>query len=562
MLLLVAAAWLAFRGWQAQRHLTAARSALASVSAVDDPVRAQQALQQAARETREARKELRDPLWSLMGRVPYLGEPFRTAAAISEVTDGLVRTTLPPVVEAAKQLADVKQSGKATLPLTTFAATAGPLARADQALVAAAYALAHLPSGLTVGPVERARRDLLTQVNRIAGPVHDAAVVARLAPDMLGAKGTRRYFVAFENRAELRPDGGLIGGFAEVAFTSGRLQVVRFGQNGDLPALTRVPPTLDPTFVATYGNRGAGEQFVNTNLSPHFPDDARAWAAMYQAGTRRTIDGVLALDAAGLAGLAGLTGQPIVVPGTAPVAAADLADFLERREYALGLSRDPRKQVVADVGRQTLERLQGAGVRARSVLTLFGTLAKAGHVHLTSTHPEEQAALEGYPLAGIIRPTHSPYAGVFLTNAAGSKLDAYVRERVLYEPPFCRSAGSSKVTVTLENTAPTGLPDYVTYGVTALRRSLPVGQNRLGVTLVSTTGSGLQSLLVDGRDVTADAEAHQVNGRPAWTVFLESPRVSTRTVTFEVREQGTDGAAQVQVQPLVISPTTQVKGGC
>jgi hypothetical protein len=457
-----------------------------------------------------------------------------------------VRQTLPDLNAAADSLRPVRDATAADLPEQELAALIEPLAAADRQLAASLQRLADLPSTWGLRPLDQARDELTERVQGLSGPVHSAAIAAEIGPGMLGSGGPRRYLVLFHNRAEVRPDGGLVGGFAEVVTDRGRVQVRRFGQNSDLPPLSEVPPTVDPRFLAAYGNRGAGSSWINTNLSPHYPENAAAFAAMYASGTGEPVDGVLTLDAVALQALAGLTGQELQGESEdVTVAAEDLADFLERGQYELPLRRDARKDLVAELGQQILTSFTSSPVALRPLLTTLGDLAEDGHLKLASTRPQEQGLLGQFPLAGAL-PASEPYLGVFLSNAAGSKLDVYLHATVRYT---CQPYGRAVAEVVLRNAPPEDLPEYVTLRSDRPQPPVPVGQNRVALTVVGSEGARLQGLTVDGeaRPLPAGTD---VQGRPSWRVVLELPREQDRTLTYSL-QNARDGAPLLQTQPLV-----------
>ena len=76
-----------------------------------------------------------------------------------------------------------------------------------------------------------------SEVRKLVRGEHDATtalLATRAVPGMLGADGPRRYLVLFENPAESRASGGVIGDFAEVTAVDGRLSLVKVGSVGEL----------------------------------------------------------------------------------------------------------------------------------------------------------------------------------------------------------------------------------------------------------------------------------------------------------------------------------------
>ena len=59
----------------------------------------------------------------------------------------------------------------------------------------------------------RAVADVRKKVDELSVTTTSAARAAELIPPMLGADGKRRYFLAFQNPAESRGTGGLLGAY-------------------------------------------------------------------------------------------------------------------------------------------------------------------------------------------------------------------------------------------------------------------------------------------------------------------------------------------------------------
>ena len=98
---------------------------------------------------------------------------------------------------------------------------------------------------------------------------------------MLGADGPRSYLLAFQNPAESRGTGGLVGGYGVLTADHGKLSVETLGTDSDLTGLKTVPSELGPDYAALWGQDPA--LWVNSNESPHFPYGAQIWLDAWQA---------------------------------------------------------------------------------------------------------------------------------------------------------------------------------------------------------------------------------------------------------------------------------------
>ena len=60
--------------------------------------------------------------------------------------------------------------------------------------------------------------------NEVQKSVDEARALLEVAPGLLGVDSPRRYLIAFQNSAEARGTGGLIGGFAAVEINKGQIK--------------------------------------------------------------------------------------------------------------------------------------------------------------------------------------------------------------------------------------------------------------------------------------------------------------------------------------------------
>jgi hypothetical protein len=172
--------------------------------------------------------------------------------------------------------------------------------------------------------------------------------------------------------------------------------------------------------------------------------------------------------------------------------------------------------------------------------------ASEGRLLIYSAHPDEQAQIAQTRVAGLLPHTTDPFAGLIINNAAGSKLDYYLDQRLHYQRTTCK-ATTSTVTVTLHNDAPSqGLPPYVTY---ASGYGRTPGQNFDDVSMYLTQGANLSSLTVDGHKqfVTSSSE----RGHPVVSFTLSLQPGQTHTLVYKVQEPAAHAPVRIPVQPLV-----------
>jgi Protein of unknown function (DUF4012) len=497
-------------------------------------------------------------VWRLAGLVPYLG---RTPAAVTQAAadvDQIARTVLPGLVEVGRALNPSRLRSGSQIDLTTITAAAPAVGRAGADLSQARAALAGIDLAAVVGPVADGVRAAQSQVDQVQGELDAAATATRLLPAMLGAGSTRRYLVVFQNNAEARATGGLVGAFGVLQASAGHLTVVRLGSDSELASAATPVVDLGPQYKALFGSDPA--LWVNTNLSAHFPFAAVQQLELWRRQFGESLDGVIALDPVALGYLLGAAG-PATLPGGEQVTGASVADLTMREVYARYAqpSQVPqRKAFLQVVAKAALQAILGHG-SSRAELAALGRAAGERRLLVYSTHPAEETLLSTTSLAGVVDAVPGPYAGLALDNASGSKIDYYLDRRLEYQLGACVAGlRQSTVTVTLHDGAPaSGLPAYAAYRLDRGPISSARGRGGDGsvletVLVYAATGAGLANATLDGAvaSVTPGVDGASP-GRPVFVLSVELAAGQTRTLVLNLREPSTGLPARGWVTPLV-----------
>ncbi len=564
LVLATTATHLAVTGLQARAHLESARSgvrALAPLLQSGQLDRARARLRDVQADTRRARALTSGPVWRAAGSLPLLGRTPGTVSDIASSADAVLSDALPLALRALGPLAPGAPSVAApasgdtdrpALDLPAVAAAAPGLREAERRVQRARDTLATRPAGLVPGPVARARREVVDELDRRLLPVlRGAATAATAAPELLGASEPRRYFVALQNTAEARGGGGLPGVYAVAVADRGRLRLERVGSDRDLQEPVGAPVRSTQEHTRRYATFAAGSAWLNANLGPHFPDAARIWSQLWLRQSGQRVDGVLALDPAVLDHLLTATGPVPLADGTV-LSAGDAVPLTLSRAYALHDDHLQRKAFLVGLVPAVLERLQAADVPAASLGRALLSAVGEGRVRLYSRHADEQRLLEGSALGGALPAGPQPFAMAVVNNAFGNKLDYYLDRRVDYTlGPCTGGTRSSRVVVRLRNAAPLGLGDYVTGRIETARRGQvhPYAHHRLLVSVFTTRGARLAGATLDGR--TTSLRRSTERGHPVFDTYLDLPRGAGRTLVLDLVEPARREPALLLRQPLV-----------
>jgi hypothetical protein len=554
---LVLVAVMAVQAWYAAREVAAARAqapALVQALIGGDRPAALRDLTQMRRRADAARRATHGVSWRVAGYLPLVG---RTAAAVSSLTgtvDNVVQLTAPALLDGVDAL-DLRHLQPGSVNLQALAAADAPLSRAVCAL--APLVPAESRAGV-LPPIAGAQRHLRLDLLRLLSGLRHASDAARLLPNALGADGTRRYFVAFQGSAEARGTGGLIGAYGVVQATSGRLSMAVVGTDRDLRDLPTSTRALGPEYSALYGRDP--ELWANSNVSPHFPYAARLWLDKWQAQTGQRLDGAVATDTTALSYLLLAIG-PVRLPGGELVAGGGVVAATEQQAYSRFAGRQTeRKAYLVGLANAVVKHVLHGDGRPGDVAAAMARAAGEGRLQVFSRHPGEQAALDGTQLAGELPDSPAPYAAVVVNNAAGNKLDYYLRRSVEYALEPCMGGRrTSRVRVVLGNDVPDGpLPEYVSgRGDLVGVRDWQRGSTKLHLALYATRGARLVSATVDG--AAAEVRGGSELGHPVFLLAVELGRGAQRTVVLTLQEPARAEAARAPAQPLVRPQQTVVR---
>ena len=422
-------------------------------------------LDQAAVDFSSANRRLRAPWTRAVAHVPLLGRNVRVLQAVAV---GGARATRAgyDVLDAAARLpgglSALTPRGGA-VPIAPLRQLAAPLATAATELTAAEAVIAASPREALIGPLAEARMTLVQRLSDAAKTARAGAALTRALPDFLGADGSRRYFFAAQNPAELRGTGGFLGAYAILTVERGRLHFGRFKATSDLPRLPagRVPAP-NPDFASRYDRYASTGDFRNSNFTPDFPSAAAAIERLWETTAGERLDGTVVADPFVLQALLRVTG-PQQVPAFGRVGANRVVDVVTNEAYARLTDSDARKALLGAVAASALQDFLDRGGDPTSGMAALATLAGEGHLLLHAADPSTQEAFEAAGVAGHLLDPRGDYLSVVVNNLAMNKVDYYVHRNVHYKVAMGeggQARGSLRLRLT--NDAPLqGPPKYI-----------------------------------------------------------------------------------------------------
>jgi hypothetical protein len=506
------------------------------------------------------------PAWA----VPGVSQNARTLLELAGQVD-----TLAGVAIATADTADIQslRASGGQIDLAAVAAVEEPLLSVQAALERTARSVSALGDAFLLPPVRDAVDDVVDEATDSQASVALAIQGVRVAPTLLGGDGPATYLVLFTTPVEARATSGFPGNFAEVTFDDGRFEMTRFGRISELvDALPDGGGTLTgpADYLARYGRFKPHWEWRNVTMSPDFPSVATVAAELYPQSGGRPVDGVMTVDPVALGALLRFTG-PIAVPGVDdPLAAKTAADFLLRGQYVDLPDNPARIDTLETLARTTFDRLQAADLPGpRDLGAVLGPVVATGHLQLYALDDEAPAFLDELGISGRYPAVDGDFVGVTTSNAAGSKIDLFLRRSLQYDASWDPSTGalSATATITLTNEAPSsGLPSYVIGNALGGRlgeEKLPDGWNNTFVTLY--TPWDVEAATLDGEPLPL--ERIDELGRHALSTFVPIGPGESRTITVSLTgslaapRYVLDLAPQPQVKPETAEVRVHLAGG-
>lgn len=489
------------------------------------------------------------PAWAVASVVPFAGEPVETVRGIASDVDRLAHLTLPGLLAARQQLDPTTlRRGDGSVDLSPIVRVAPTLAAADTAVTDATASVQQLPGSTWLSPVDDARRDILTQLQKIAGTVRSADLAARIVPQMLGVDGTKRYFVGFQNEAEARGTGGLPGAFGILQITHGKAKFLRFEKDSFLSV---VPTGLNfgRDYNRLYDGYDATSTYINSDASPHFPYAAQIWTTMWQRKTGQHLDGAISVDPTALSYLLGPTGQ-VTLPDRTVVSADNVVSMTENTIYSRFPNSEQRKEYLRTIAKSVSTHIVDSDASSKELVDAVGKAIGERRFMVWSADRSVEANILRTATSGAVPRTKAPYASAWITNFGGNKLDYYISGSMAWARTGCGTTRKVTVTLTLRNDAPaSGLPPYVTNRSDLHPSSVRPGDARDLLSYAATEGSLLDSATLDGKRATVAVGAER--GHPVYYVDLELPRGTSHTLVLHLSEPQGKGPVVVLPQPLV-----------
>jgi hypothetical protein len=490
-----------------------------------------------ASDSQRAASAASDPTVQVLEFIPWIGSDIHAARVLSFGLNETVQS-ISPLLEQREAL----NLDKAELPQTLQA-----LSQSTNALEVAIedfddQLLKVDPETLHfgLGPKILKAKTVISDV-RLA--VSEGNPLLKTAALLLNQPGETKWFVATQNAAELRAAGGLLGSYAILKISGGKVTLEQFGADTKLLAKGRLKVDF-ASGVDNFWGADLGD-WRDLNVSSHIPDDGQIIADAWKQKFHEELDGVLFFSQGTVAHLVGAVGQANVEGET--LTQENTVNFLTKEIYAKYPNVKKKNAIVSKLMTELFQNLSSQQVDSTSLLKSLANPMNEDEIYLWSAHEETQDNIAQLGLSGEVSDLPGSDVVVSLNNAGGNKIDAYLETSYSYELGKCGlktwedlDGREATVAITLTNHAPkTGLPAYVNprLDLRAGQKYFP-GSNREVISVYAPLGATDEVIFIDGKEDGAIFTEYR--GRPVYTFSVELLPGQTRTVEVSFIEPVTD----------------------
>ena len=381
----------------------------------------------------------------------------------------------------------------------------------------------------------------------------------KASPYLLGSDKPRSFLIAFQNSAEARGTGGILGAFAIVKMDKGQMTVVKTGSNAVLQSLQEIPISMPKEYTDLYRSDPAIWQ--NSNLSPHFPYGARIWQALWKKQTGEQLDGVIAIDPTTISHLLKAT-KPITMKNGTVITSDNVVQLTLKDAYkTFETNNDARKQFLVDIMNSVFAQFTTQSFSKVTIASGIRESILENRILIYLNDAQYEEFLTRSRLGGYLHEEPNNNYRVVIQNIDASKMDYYLEKSVSIT---CHKSGTTDVQVTTTNTVnATAAKDLPAYVLTRADKTAPkgliTGQHRFKIFIYGPVNSKVVS---GSRSNSAAIPGGVAQERLRKIVVFDTDLQPGQTENFTATFTNGVGKLTYSDQPLVIPTKTKIAGGC
>ena len=379
-------------------------------------------------------------------------------------------------------------------------------------------------------------------------------------PELAGFDRPKRYMISFQNSAEARGTGGILGAYAIIEINRGKLEVIKASSNVGLQHLSTLPIKHSDEYFELYGNNPGIWQ--NANLSPHFPYGAMNYLELWRLQTGEVLDGFIATDPIALSYFLKAMGTVTLSDGFQINSENIVEETLKSAYKRYENDNMARKEFLVTIMKSTFSKLLAREFSARKMPQALSHSIEENRLLFYTRSKQTQSENEETRLAGSLNKRPDNQYRVVILNTDASKLDYYLDREVAIETLTCAPNSTTQVSVYLKNQVVNAqdLPPYVlTRADKGKPKELVTGQHRFKVFIYGP----FQSTLIGGSlGSGADGNARQAFERER-PIFIEDIDLAPDASEVIVAQfKGGTGRLTSSSQPLVRPEIVKIKDNC
>ncbi len=271
-----------------------------------------------------------------------------------------------------------------------------------------------------------------------AATVNDLTSISSLEEpinEIFGGEGLRRYLIAFQNPAELRPTGGFVGSFAIIEVKDGKIIKFDIPAGGSYDLQGQLDQYVEPPTPLLLTNKRW--EFQDANWFPDFSASSQKMLWFYRHSRGITLDGVIAVNAPVLEKILALVG-PVTDEQRGLTLTTDNALTTLQQVVEEGPEKklNKPKQILGDLAHTLIGQL--GNLNSATTLSLLKNIQESlqeKDIQAYFTDAATEASVASFGWAGTMTPTRDgqDYLMVVNTNIQGQKSDAEIKQSITHQ---------------------------------------------------------------------------------------------------------------------------------
>ena len=375
----------------------------------------------------------------------------------------------------------------------------------------------------------------------------------------------KKWLIIFQNPAESRATGGLLGFYAIADVGNDEIIIADFKPNDDLPTFYPTNISHPEDYKNLYGE-SASSIWLNDNISPHFPYAAEVWLDKFSRVLGHEIAGVVTIDPIVVERYMDKENISFVV-NDEKISGKNFVDMTLYEAYIRFDERDAERiEFLSEITKNLFKNISFNDLISPSNFFLFRTARDEGRVQV---YAKDLNLRRTFLDLGLFRDLSENQESVFITfnNLGENKLDYFIKTELL----SCTDRENPRISQHLISIKSDVEPDRYLPGYMNRRGDIVLGEqinnsNRLLVGIYGSNKSKINDLRYQSDNSVITTFQKSIEGtelnRPVTLVPIEVPPGNkTINLRFEI-EHDQDFSRDMKITPLKNPHLVKSKAQC